>query len=74
MKKPTPAKKAYPARRAEPNQGWAETAAKVSDALHDVICALGSGLEFNQKRDVLSWAAEAHGIDPGKLQGRENPK
>ena len=62
--------KVSPGRRVEPNEGWAIKAARVSDAIHDVVCALGGGLDFEEKRQVLMFAAEQHGIDPGKLQGR----
>ena len=48
--------------------GYVEVAEAVSSALRAVTIALG-GLEFEEKRKVLRYAAELHGIDPGKLEG-----
>ena len=71
MKKTTTKVREARIARVTPNEGWELRAARVSDAIHDVVCALGGGLDFEDKRQVLMFAAEQHGIDPGKLQSRE---
>lgn len=62
-------------RRSEATEGWRQKANAMTAALYDITCALGSPyLSFDERRTVLMWAAEAHDIDPGKLQGRQDPR
>jgi hypothetical protein len=46
--------------------GWREKAHCMSEALRRMIEALAP-LDFDEKRLLLRWTAEAHAIDPARL-------
>jgi len=63
--KPTPKPTEFE-KRLRNRPGWTLKAELLPEALRRVILALAP-LDFEEKRQVLAWAAETHSIDPTKL-------